>query len=46
MQDWIQVVARCQECNAMWADSLPIDWDGTPISCRMCGETCSVEVGK
>lgn len=44
MNGWVTVTCHCEECGHTWAENLQIDWDGSPIPCRMCGEL-AVEVG-
>ena len=43
---WHNVIAHCEECYHTWAMPLPPNWDGSPVMCINCGETCSVEVGE
>lgn len=38
MNDWLSVVAQCQECERVFAVAVPPTHDGSPLVCPFCGE--------
>jgi hypothetical protein len=43
LEGWIGIIVQCPECGHMWADSVPPNWDGSPLMCFVCGEVACVE---
>lgn len=41
---WMTCLVHCEECDKTYTTSLPSTWDGSPLMCSCCGETCAIEI--